>query len=84
MKNQVDPLFEPLKQHFDKAVLKYAAGSWMFCPNCGVILDWSTVVIIDWSKGAQTGNFVCCKACIDRTGVADLSKQGIKVELTEK
>ena len=73
MKNKANSVTEALEQHMNKALLKHAAGTWITCPKCGAILDWSTVIILDVFKEKKTVHIskqVFCTGCTkDLTGI---------------
>ena len=79
-----------LKQHMHKQLLLHAAGTWMFCPKCNNILDWSTVIILDIFNvsGKQKGNQVVCTSCTKDLNTINWKSletdQKIKIEVTSK
>ena len=82
--NTTDAFFNPLKQHINKELLKYAAGLNIFCPNCGNILDWKTVVLIDAFKGSKhLGQKTGCTKCFKPEGIPSLEAKGLKIEITK-
>ena len=82
--NPTDQFFNPLKEHINRELLKYAAGLHIFCPNCKEVLDWKTVVLIDVSK---EGKHICqqtaCIKCFKPDGIPSLEAKGLKIEITK-
>jgi hypothetical protein len=82
--NSQDTFFNPLRSHINNQLLKYAAGLYMFCPNCQNVLDWKTTVSIDFFQGGKhLKNLVCCTSCFKPSGIETLKAQGITAEVTE-
>jgi predicted RNA-binding Zn-ribbon protein involved in translation (DUF1610 family) len=79
-----DTFFDPFKQHINRELLKYAAGTHMFCPNCGNVLDWKTVVLIDaFRDGKHLGQKTGCTNCFKPSGIPSLEAKGLKIEITK-
>lgn len=75
---------EMFKDQMNGELLKYAAGHYIFCPVCGDLLDWKTVVIIEVYKGSDyKGQQVACTKCFKPEGIAKLEAKGIKLEITQ-
>lgn len=67
-----------------RELLKYAAGLYIFCPNCKNVLDWKTTVSIDFYRdGKHLRNLVCCTGCFKPAGIESLKAQGITAEVTQ-
>ena len=73
-----------LNNHMNAQLLKYAAGQYIFCPNCERALHYKTVILIDVYKGSKhLGQKVGCVHCFKPTGVKEIEKQGIRLEITK-
>ena len=80
-----------LKKTAERALLKYTAGKYMFCPNCGEVLDLKTVIIIDAVKDKGTDHeqqehLVACTKCYNpqpsEEKLAKLKEQNVEYEVT--
>lgn len=72
---KLNPIVLPaeLESHLQQAVtaqmLKYAAGTVMFCPGCQNCLDWRSTVSIDFigkASGKLHSTATLCAACADK------------------
>lgn len=68
-----DPFTSPMTRQVNRNLLKYAAGTAMFCPCCDHILDAPKTVLI--SAGAVTKTV--CAACWDATIKPSIVARGI-------
>lgn len=56
-----------MQRHVNRQLLKYAAGTVMFCPGCGEVLDCRRVVNVTvLHKGEVHSSTTLCVGCYDR------------------
>ena len=58
----MDPFFSPMVRTINRNLLKYSAGYYIFCPQCGQVADAKRWVIV--SQGDKTK--ACCAPCWDK------------------
>jgi len=86
MKNSESPLTAALHERMNRELLKHAAGTYIFCPNCERVLDWKTVIIIDVIRDQTTiGHAVYCTHCVQSLDqIEEVAKaKGVQVEITK-
>ena len=91
MTKKANSVTEALEQHMNKALLKHAAGTWMFCPKCETVLDWSTVIILDVFREKKTVHVskqVVCTHCTKDLNTIDWAaletENNVQIEVTSK
>jgi hypothetical protein len=82
---------EALENHMHKQLLLHAAGTFITCPQCGNILDWSTVIILDVFKAKKTVHVekkIFCTGCVKDPSTIkfdDLERENnIQIEIMSK
>ena len=91
MTKKAKSVTEALEQHMNKQLLLHAAGTFITCPQCSNILDWSTVIILDVFREKKTVHVekkIFCTGCVKEPSTIkfdDLEKENhIQIEVMSK
>lgn len=84
-----DSFFDAFAGRMNRELLKHAAGTWITCPRCGRILDWSTIIIMDVFRGgehlAKSISCTHCSQALDKIDFAGMEfEHKVKIEITSK
>ena len=81
----------PMERTVQSNLLRYAAGTQMFCPGCNVCLNWPTTVLVELRKrqgiNSLAASLAICDKCFDKkeSKLRDIcAEAGLLMEVTRK